>query len=121
MLLLNPRGLKIAITWKSWVMSQKSKRLTIAIFGRPNVGKSTLFNQITRKRTAVVKDEPGVTRDVHFGKADWGGVEFQIFDTAGVSAGGDKAWSKEIREKALEAVQLADKVIFVLDGKYGLN
>jgi GTP-binding protein len=98
-----------------------SKRLKIAIFGRPNVGKSTLFNQITETRKAVVKDQPGVTRDVHFGKGDWRGVYFDIFDTAGVTQGGDKAWSKSIREMALKSLEGADKIIFVLDGKYGLN
>jgi len=98
-----------------------TKMLRVAIFGRPNVGKSTLFNQITGTRKAIVKDQPGVTRDVHYGKADWRSVNFEIFDTAGVTQGGDKVWSKAIREKALAATKTADKVIFVLDGKYGLN
>lgn len=97
------------------------KRLSVAIFGRPNVGKSTLFNQLTGTRKAVVEDRPGVTRDVHRGRADWRGVYFDVFDTAGVSAGGDQAWSSAIREKALEAASRADKIVFVLDGKYGLN
>ncbi len=95
--------------------------IKIAIIGRPNVGKSTLFNQITGTRKAVVKDEPGVTRDVHRGKAEWLGVHFDIFDTAGVSEGGDKAWSVGIRNQALKALRDADKVLFVLDGKFGLN
>jgi GTPase len=99
----------------------RGRRLRVAIFGRPNVGKSTLFNQLTGTRKAIVKDEPGVTRDVHHGKVNWLGVTFDIFDTAGVTEGGDKAWSAEIRRQALEAVKSADKVILVLDGKFGLN
>ncbi|MDZ4678498.1 MAG: ribosome biogenesis GTPase Der [Oligoflexia bacterium] len=96
-------------------------KLKVAVIGRPNVGKSTLFNQLTGTRKAVVKDQPGVTRDVHRGVAEWRSVSFFIYDTAGVSQGGDKAWSSEIRKKALEAAQAADKIILVLDGKYGLN
>src|ERR1035438_10356145 len=97
------------------------KRLKVAIFGRPNVGKSTLFNQLTGSRRAIVKDEPGVTRDVHFGQAEWRSVAFDIFDTAGVTEGGDKAWSAEIRRQAMEAVKSADKILLILDGKFGLN
>jgi GTP-binding protein len=96
-------------------------RLKVGIFGRPNVGKSTLFNQITETRKAVVRDQPGVTRDVHYGKADWRGVYFDIFDTAGVTGGENEVWSKSIREQALKALESADKIIFVLDGKFGLN
>ncbi|CAM5998651.1 unnamed protein product [Sphagnum balticum] len=96
-------------------------KLRIAIFGRPNVGKSTLFNQITGTRKAVVKDQPGVTRDIHMGRAEWRSVHFELFDTAGVTQGGDKAWSAGIREQALKAIASADRIIFVLDGKYGLN
>src|ERR1700683_1785221 len=95
--------------------------LKVAIFGRPNVGKSTLFNQITGTRKAVVKDQPGITRDVHYGKADWCGVSFEVFDTAGVTQGGGKLWSKAIRDMAIKSLERADKIIFVLDGKYGLN
>src|SRR5579872_3190077 len=98
-------------------MPLRPKRLNVAILGRPNVGKSTLFNQITGTRSAVVKDQPGVTRDVHRGVGEWRSILFDIFDTAGVTEGGDKAWSAEIRRKALLASESADKVIFVLDGK----
>jgi GTP-binding protein len=96
-------------------------RLRVAIFGRPNVGKSTLFNQLTGTRKAVVKDQPGVTRDIHSGIAEWRSIKFEIFDTAGVTEGGDEAWSDAIRRQALKAAEAADRVIFVLDGKYGLN
>jgi GTP-binding protein len=99
----------------------KTKKLMVAIFGRPNVGKSTLFNQITGTRKAVVKDQPGVTRDVQYGKGEWCGVHFSIFDTAGVTEGGDKAWSAAIRERALASLEGADKVLFIVDGKFGLN
>jgi GTP-binding protein len=100
---------------------QTKKLLRVAIFGRPNVGKSTLYNQLTGTRNAVVKDQPGVTRDIHSGIAEWRSIRFEIFDTAGVTEGGDKAWSAAIRRQALKAAEQADKVVFILDGKYGLN
>jgi GTP-binding protein len=103
------------------MQTENKTKLNIAVIGRPNVGKSTLFNQLTGTRKAVVKDQPGVTRDVHRGIVEWRSVQFYLFDTAGVSQGGYKAWSAEIRKKALEAARSADKIILVLDGKYGLN
>lgn len=95
--------------------------LKVAIFGRPNVGKSTLFNQLTETRRAVVKDQPGVTRDVQRGTAEWCGVKFELFDAAGVSADSSEVWSRSARDKALSSAKEADKVVFVLDGKYGIN
>lgn len=102
-------------------MNSAPKLLKVAILGRPNVGKSTLFNKLTETRKAIVKDEPGVTRDVQSGLVEWCGKRFEIFDTAGVSQGNEKAWSREARDKALSASKGADKIIFVLDGKFGLN
>ncbi|MBK9294385.1 MAG: ribosome biogenesis GTPase Der [Oligoflexia bacterium] len=98
-----------------------NKRLKVAIIGRPNVGKSTLFNKITNTRKAVVKDEPGVTRDIHQQKTDWCGVFFDLYDTGGVTDSNNKMWNVAIKRQALKAAAFADKIIFVLDGKYGLN
>ncbi len=102
-------------------MSVKSKRLQVAVIGRPNVGKSTLFNQLTGTRKAIVRDEPGVTRDIHQGKSDWCGVTFDLYDTGGITEGQEKVWNQKIKEQALKAAAAADKIILVLDGKYGLN
>lgn len=95
--------------------------MKVAIIGRPNVGKSTLFNKLTGTRKAVVKDEPGVTRDIHQEKTDWCGVTFDLYDTGGVTASNNKVWNAAIRRQAIKAAEFADKIIFVLDGKYGLN
>lgn len=98
-----------------------NKRLQVAIIGRPNVGKSTLYNQLTGTRQAIVRDEPGVTRDIQQGKSDWCGVTFNIFDTGGITSGTEKVWNQEIKLKALQAASMSDKIVLVLDGKYGLN
>jgi len=92
----------------------------VALVGRPNVGKSTLFNKITGTRRAVVKDQPGVTRDIQAGLADWRGLDFEVLDTGGVVDDLDM-WSPEVTKRALKAAETADCVIFVLDGKYGLH
>lgn len=91
----------------------------VTIVGRPNVGKSTLFNQITRTRDALVDDLPGVTRDRHYGNASWNDADFTLIDTGGF-AGGDQ-FSEEIRFQILQAIEEADLILFVLDGKAGLS
>ncbi len=91
----------------------------VAILGRPNVGKSTLFNRITRSRDAIVDDLPGVTRDRHYGKAVWNDVPFTVVDTGGFAEG--EAFSEEIRFQILQAVEEADLLVLVLDGKGGLS
>lgn len=101
--------------------SPRPQRMRVAIIGRPNVGKSTLFNQLTRSRKAIVRDEPGVTRDIHLGRADWCGVGFDVFDTGGITSGTERLWNAKIKTQALKAAKAADKIILVLDGKYGLN
>ena len=70
---------------------------TIAIVGRPNVGKSTFFNRLTETRRAIVDEQPGVTRDRHYGKAFWGNEEFSVIDTGGYVFGSDDVFEKEIR------------------------
>ncbi|MGE5258736.1 MAG: ribosome biogenesis GTPase Der [Hyphomicrobiales bacterium] len=91
----------------------------VAIVGRPNVGKSTLFNQITRTKDALVDDLPGVTRDRHYGSASWNDADFTLIDTGGF-IGGDE-FSEEIRFQILQAIEEADVILFVLDGKAGLS
>lgn len=93
----------------------------VAIVGRPNVGKSTLFNRITRSRDALVDDAPGVTRDRHYGDAEWDGVAFTLVDTGGFAAPDEDPFAEKIREQVLEAISDADAVIQVLDGKNGIS
>ena len=93
----------------------------IAIVGRPNVGKSTLFNRITRTRAALVDNLPGVTRDRHYRDASWDGVEFTLVDTGGFAEPGEDEFALKIREQVLQAIEDADAVIFVLDGKGGIS
>jgi GTP-binding protein len=91
----------------------------IAIVGRPNVGKSTLFNRITRTRDALVDDLPGVTRDRHYGDAHWNNVEFTLVDTGGFTESGD--FADEIRFQVQQAMDDADAIILLLDGKAGIS
>jgi GTP-binding protein len=91
----------------------------VAIVGRPNVGKSTLFNRLTKTRDALVDDLPGVTRDRIYGGAEWNGVEFTVVDTGGFGEG--QEFSEEIRFQVFQAVEESDLVLFVLDGKAGLS
>jgi GTP-binding protein len=91
----------------------------VAIVGRPNVGKSTLFNRLTRTRDALVDDFPGVTRDRHYGEAQWDETAFTLVDTGGF-AGGD-AFASQIRFQVLQAIDGADAIILMLDGKEGIS
>ena len=91
----------------------------VAIIGRPNVGKSTLFNQITRTKDALVDNFPGVTRDRHYGDASWNNVEFTLVDTGGFTAGDD--FAEEIRLQVQQAIDDADVIMLLLDGKGGIS
>ncbi|UCF91364.1 MAG: ribosome biogenesis GTPase Der [Desulfobacterales bacterium] len=91
----------------------------VAIVGRPNVGKSTLFNRVTRTREALVGDHPGVTRDRHYGDARWDETPFTLVDTGGFTTGDDLA--AEIRLQVHQAMEDADVIMLVLDGKEGLS
>ncbi len=93
----------------------------LAIVGRPNVGKSTLFNRLTSSRQAIVEETSGVTRDRHYGKSDWNGIEFSIIDTGGYVMGSDDVFEEEIRKQVLLAVDEADAILFVVDVKTGLT
>ncbi len=91
----------------------------VAIVGRPNVGKSTLFNRITRTRAALVDDFPGVTRDRHYGDANWDDVEFTLVDTGGFTEGDDLA--DAVRFQVHQAIADADVIMLLLDGKEGIS
>jgi GTPase len=93
----------------------------VAIIGRPNVGKSTLFNRITRRRDAIVDDRPGVTRDRHYGNAVWDRHEFILVDTGGFVSGDADNFAASIRYQVEQAVAQADAVVLVLDGKGGVS
>ncbi|RLD45847.1 MAG: ribosome biogenesis GTPase Der [Bacteroidetes bacterium] len=94
---------------------------TIAIVGRPNVGKSTLFNRLTESKEAIVESISGVTRDRIYGKSDWNGVDFSVIDTGGYVYGSDDTFEEEIRKQVLFAIDEADAIVFVVDIREGIN
>ena len=94
---------------------------TVAIVGRPNVGKSTLFNRLLERREAIVDSVAGVTRDRHYGKSEWTGVEFTVIDTGGYDVGSDDVFEEEIRRQVQLAVDEATSVIFMLNVEEGLT
>ncbi len=93
----------------------------VAIVGRPNVGKSTLFNRFTQTRHAIVADEAGTTRDRQYGKCEWTGREFSIVDTGGWVVNSDDVFEEEIRKQVLIAVEEADVVLFLVDVQNGVT
>ncbi len=93
----------------------------LAIVGRPNVGKSTLFNRLTGQRQAIVEETSGVTRDRHYGKSDWNGKEFSVIDTGGYVIGSDDIFEEEIRKQVDLALAEADVIMMVVDSREGLT
>jgi GTP-binding protein len=93
----------------------------VAIVGRPNVGKSLLFNKLTGQRTAIVEDTPGVTRDRIYGTTDWNGREFDLVDTGGIEPNTDSEMLRFMRRQAEIAVEMADVIIMVTDVKVGVT
>ncbi len=93
----------------------------VALVGRPNVGKSTLFNRMVRGRKALVDDLPGVTRDRHYGEALWNDKPFTVIDTGGFLTGDDDPFAPQIRQQLNAAVEQADALVFILDGRAGLS
>ena len=93
----------------------------LAIVGRPNVGKSTFFNRIIGERRAIVEDVPGVTRDRIYAEAEWNGKEFAVIDTGGIEVKTDDTILAQMRDQAVMAMDMADVIIFMVDGKEGLT
>jgi GTPase len=93
----------------------------VAIVGRPNVGKSTFFNRLTETRSAIVDETSGVTRDRHYGKAVWNGVEFSVIDTGGYVEGSDDIFEEEIRKQVILAMEEADAILFMVDVSDGIT
>ena len=93
----------------------------VAIVGRPNVGKSTLFNRLTKTRQAIVNEQAGTTRDRQYGKAEWLGKEFSVVDTGGWVVNSDDIFEEEIRKQVLLAMEEADVILFVVDVMNGVT
>jgi GTP-binding protein len=93
----------------------------VAIVGRPNVGKSTLFNRLVQRREAIVDSVSGVTRDRHYGKSDWNGKEFSVIDTGGYIVGSDDIFEEEIRKQVNLAIDEADLIVFVVNVEDGIT
>jgi GTP-binding protein len=94
---------------------------TVAIVGRPNVGKSTLFNRLVGGRPAIVADQAGTTRDRHFGEAHWNGRSFWVVDTGGLVPDSDDSMDRAIRRQAELAIDESDLILFLVDGREGLH
>ena len=93
----------------------------VAVVGRPNVGKSTLFNKLIGERRSIVDDTPGVTRDRIYGDCEWQNYRFQLIDTGGIETGSDDEMLSHIREQAKLAIDMADVVVMVTDIKAGVT
>lgn len=93
----------------------------IAIVGRPNVGKSTLFNRLTKSRTAITNEEAGTTRDRQYGHVDWNGREFSIIDTGGWVVNSEDIFESEINKQVQLAIEQADEILFVVDAMNGVT
>ena len=93
----------------------------VAIVGRPNVGKSTLFNKLAGKRISIVEDTPGVTRDRVYGESEWIGKPFTMIDTGGIEPESSDIIVKQMRRQAQLAIEMADVILFVVDGKEGMT
>ncbi len=93
----------------------------VAVVGRPNVGKSTFFNKMIGKRIAIVEDTPGVTRDRIYAETEWNGVEFALIDTGGIEPSSQDVILSQMRDQAMVAMDLADVILFMVDGREGLT
>lgn len=93
----------------------------VAIVGRPNVGKSTLFNRLVEKKQAIMDDTSGVTRDRHYGMAEWNGRMFTVIDTGGYVTGSEDVFEKAIRDQVITAIREANTIFFMVDTKTGLT
>lgn len=96
------------------------KKATVAIVGRPNVGKSTIFNRLLGERVAIVEDTPGVTRDRIYGEVEWLSTKFNVIDTGGIEIS-DEPLMEQVRHQAELAIEEADVIIFIVDGRDGIT
>jgi GTP-binding protein len=93
----------------------------VAVVGRPNVGKSSFFNRIVGSRLSIVEDIPGVTRDRIYAEAEWSGKRFALIDTGGIDDGKDDVIFSSMREQAMIAMDMADLILFMTDGREGVT
>src|SRR5690554_5952931 len=93
----------------------------VSLVGKPNVGKSTLFNRLTQTKEAIVDSIAGVTRDRNYGKSDWCGYEFSVIDTGGYVVGSDDIFELEIRKQVKLAIDESDVILFLVDGREGVS
>ena len=93
----------------------------VAFVGRPNVGKSTLFNRLAGKRISIVQDTPGVTRDRVYAEAEWLNYNFTMIDTGGIEPENNDIIVKQMRRQAQIAIETADVIVFIVDGKEGMT
>ncbi|MEG1405310.1 MAG: GTPase, partial [Alistipes sp.] len=93
----------------------------VAIVGRPNVGKSTLFNRLVGRRQAIVDATAGTTRDRHYGKTDWNGKEFSVIDTGGYVVNSDDVFEDDIRRQVMLAIEEADVILFLVEVATGIT
>lgn len=93
----------------------------VAIVGRPNVGKSTLFNRLIGQRKAIIDEISGVTRDRIYGKSDWNGIEFSVIDTGGWATTAEDIFEAEIRKQVTIAIDEADVILFMVDVATGIT
>src|SRR5919205_483100 len=94
---------------------------TVAIVGRPNVGKSTFFNRLLEQRKSIVADVSGVTRDRQYGVAEWNGKSFNVIDTGGFVPDSEDVFEKEIRKQVIIAVEEANAILFIVDAATGIT
>ncbi|MEY2602139.1 MAG: GTPase, partial [Verrucomicrobiota bacterium] len=102
-------------------MNEKAKLPSVAIIGRPNVGKSALFNRLLRRKIAIVHDQPGITRDRISAICNRGEQPFTLWDTGGIFGAGEKELTAQVRRTAEDALHESDLLLFVVDGKDGLS
>ena len=93
------------------------KKPIVAVVGRPNVGKSTLFNKIVGSRISIVEDTPGVTRDRIYAESEWNGIPFILIDTGGIEPDSKDIILSQMREQARIAIETADVILFLVDGE----
>ena len=93
----------------------------VAIVGRPNVGKSTLFNRLTESRQAITDEISGVTRDRHYGRSEWNGINFSVIDTGGYVDGSEDIFESEIRKQVELAIDEANVILFLVDATTGVT